>query len=116
MVALGGEHATVAGGGGGAGTARAAGQGHLGVVRQGAVAHPGDHDGDVQLDWLFGVPRTKDGLRGTAFAIAFERDAREPAGDEGEVVEGGPGARPQRAEAADAVTAEFRLDLDVLND
>ena len=49
-------------------------------------------------------------------AVAFQRDARQAAGDEGQVVEGGPGARPQGAEAADAVAAQLGLDLDVLDD
>src|SRR5262249_20692874 len=48
--------------------------------------------------------------------VTLQGDAREPARDEGQVVEGGPGARPQGAEAADAVAAQFGLDLDVLDD
>src|SRR5262249_12519306 len=63
-----------------------------------------------------GEAGAQDGPGGTALAVAFEGDAGEAAGDEGEVVEGGPGARPQGAEAADAVAAQLGLGLDVLDD
>src|SRR5262249_18993281 len=53
---------------------------------------------------------------GAALAVAFEGDAGEAAGDEGEIVEGGPGARPEGAEAANAVAAQLGLDLDVFDD
>src|SRR5262249_22868062 len=43
-------------------------------------------------------------------------DTRQSAGDERQVVEGGPGARPQGAEAANAIAAQLGLDLDVLDD
>src|SRR5262249_7320957 len=50
------------------------------------------------------------------FAVAFQGNARQAAGNKGEIVEGGPGARPQGAETADAIAAQLGLDLDVLND
>ena len=43
-----GHHAALAGAGGGAGHGGAAGQRHLGLVGEGAEAHAGDVDGDVQ--------------------------------------------------------------------
>src|SRR5262249_44620017 len=86
------------------------------VVRQGAVTHAGDHDRDVQLDRLQGVAGAENGPGRAGFAVALQGDAGEAAGDEGEVVEGGPGARPQGAEAADAVAAQLGLDLNVFDD
>ena len=116
MLALGRQHAAVAGGGRAAGRARALGEGDLGVVGQGAVAHAGDHDRDVELDRLLGEARAEDGRRRAALAIALERDARQRAGEERQVVEGRQVPRPERAEAADAVAAQLGLDLDVLDD
>src|SRR5262249_14685683 len=57
----------------------------------------------------------EDCLGGTAFAVAFERNAREAAGHKGQIVEGGPGAWPKGAEAANTIEAEFGFDLDVLD-
>ena len=109
------EHAAVAGGGRGARQPRAARQRGLGVARQGPVAHPGDHQRDVELDRLRGEPGAQHGPRAARLAIAFQRDAREGAGDERQVVEGRPGPRPEDAEAADAIPGQLGLDLDVLD-
>src|SRR5262249_18279872 len=68
------------------------------------------------LDQLPGVARAEDAARGATLAVALQGDVGQAAGDEGEVVEGGPGARPQDAEATDAVAAQLGLDLDVLDD
>ena len=65
---------------------------------------------------LRGEPRAQDRAGGARLAIAFQRDAGERAGDEGEVVEGGPGPGPQRAEPADAIPRQLGLDLDVFDD
>src|SRR5262249_22557506 len=111
-----GKQATVAGGGRGAGLTGAARQGDLGVVRQGTVTHAGDHDRDFQLNGLLGVACAEDRLRRATLAIPFERNASQPAGDKSKVIEGGPGAGSERAEAADAITPQLGLDLDVLDD
>src|SRR5262249_52448915 len=63
-----------------------------------------------------GEAGAEDGLRRAALAVALERDARQAARDEREVVERAPGARPQGAEAADAVAAQLGLGLDVVDD
>ena len=109
------EHPAVAGGGRGARQPRPARQRRLGVARQRPVAHAGDHQRDVELDRLRGEPRAQDRPRGARLAIAFQRDAGERARDEGQVVERGPGPRPQRAEPADAIPGQLGLDLDVLD-
>src|SRR5947208_1259228 len=61
VLTLGRQQAAVAGGGRAARLPGAAGQGHLGVVRQGAVTHAGDHYRDVQLDRFLGVAGAEDG-------------------------------------------------------
>ncbi len=110
------EHAAVAGGGRRARQPRPSRQRGLGVLGQRPVAHPGHHQGDLELDRFCREPSAEDSAGGAGLAIAFQRDARERAGDEREVVEGGPGPRPKRAEAADAIPRQLGLDLDVFDD
>ena len=95
---------------------RASRQRDFGVVGERAPAHAGDHHRDVELDRLLREARAQHGLGGALLAIAFERNARQRAGQKGEVVEGGPAALAQRAEAANAVEAGLGLGLDVFDD
>ena len=116
VLPLGHQHAAVAGGVRGSGRRRAFRQRHFRVVRQRAPAHPGDHDGNGQLERLARKPRSQHGPGRAFLAIAFERNARQRAGQKRQIVECGPATLAQRAVAADAVEPRFGLGLDVVDD
>src|SRR5690242_1720614 len=78
-------------------------EGDFCVVGKRTVAHPGDHDWDVQLDRFLGMAGAEHRLCATLLAVAFQRDARKATGHEREVVERRPSPRPQGTEAADAI-------------
>ena len=108
-----GDHAAFAGAGGRAGHGGAAGKRDLRLVGQRAEAHAGDIDRDVERHRPLGA--RADHRLGIAFlAIALDDEARQRAGQEGEVV-------PMRdlleqREAAHAVAAELGLHMDVVDD
>ena len=108
-----GDHAAFAGAGGRAGHGGAAGKRDLRFVGQRAEAHAGDIDWDVERHRPLGA--RADHRLGIAFlAIALDDEARQRAGQEGEVV-------PMRdlleqREAAHAIAAELGLHMDVVDD
>jgi hypothetical protein len=91
----------------------AAGQRDLRLEGERAEAHAGDVDRDVQHQRPLGA-RADDRLGQALLAIALDDEAGQRAGQEGQVV-------PMRdlleqREAAHAVAAELRLDVDVVDD
>ena len=113
-LALGFQHAAVPGGGRGAHPRRGHAQGHLGVTREGAVAHAGDGDRRLQHERPGGTARAEDRARDALLAVALQRHAAERAGNEGQVIE--VGHLLQRAPAANAVMPQLGLGLDVFDD
>ena len=102
-LALLGRHATVARGGGRAHVGGSPAQGFLGAGREGAEAHAGDGDGDIELNRFGTVTGAERGRGIAALPIALERVPADRGGQEDEVVEGGelaPGAQ-----ATDGVAA-----------
>ena len=92
---------------------RAAGERDLGFVRQGTKGHARHIDRDIEHHRSLGA-RADDGLGVAFLAIAFDDEAGERARQEGQVI-------PMRdfleqREAAHAVAAELRLDVDVVHD
>jgi len=96
-------HAAVAGGGAGAHGGGGAADGFLGVSAQGAEAHAGDGDGNLQLDGFFREAGAQGDVGIAAFPIAFQGIARDRGAEQGQIVEGGD--RALAAEAADLVDA-----------
>ncbi len=87
MAAFLGRHAAVAGGGRGASQRGTAPQSLFGGAGKCAKAHACDGDRDVELDGVLGVAGAE-GHRGVAaFAVAFERVARDRRAQEQQVVE-----------------------------
>ena len=109
------EHPTVAGGGRRAGEPRAPCECGFRLAGKGAEAHARDHERDFELDRFGREPRAQDRAGSTGFAVAFERDAGQRAGEEREVVKGCPDPFPQRPETADAIPGELGLDLDIFD-
>ena len=114
QVALGRDHAALAGAGRRAGHRGALGQRHLGLERQRAEAHAGDVDRDVELDRLLREARAEHGLGLALLAVALDDEARQRAGQEHELV-------PVRdllehREAAHPVAPELGLHVDVVDD
>jgi len=60
---------------------------------------PDDHHRHVELDRLLSMASTEDRLV-NSFRGSLERDSGEAAGNEGQVIEGGPGPRPEDAKPA----------------
>ena len=108
-----GDHAAFARAGRRARHGGAARQRHLGFIGQGAEAHAGDVDRNVEHDRLLGA--RPDHRLGLAFlAIALDHETGEGARQESQVVP----VRDflEQRETAHAVAAEFRLDMDVIDD
>src|SRR5581483_4612320 len=107
-----GDHAALARACGRSRHGGAARERDLRLIGESAEAHAGDIDGDVEHHRPLGAGT--DHRLGVAFlAIAFDDEARQRAGQEGEIV-------PVRylleeGEAAHAVAAEFRLHMDVVD-
>ena len=113
-VALGRDHAALAGARRGAGHRRTLRERHLRLERQRAEAHAGDVDRDVELDRLLREARTEDGLRLALLPVPLDHEPGQRARHEHEVV-------PVRhllehGEAAHAVATELGLDVDVVDD
>src|SRR2546422_11377283 len=104
MLALGRQHAAVAGGRGCPGRRGSARQRHLGVVRQGTVAHARNHYRYIELDRFLGEARSQNRPGRAALAITLKRNPRQAAGKKSQIIEGCPRAWPQRAETADAIS------------
>ena len=66
------------------------GQCGFGVIGERAPAHARNHDGNFQFQGPFGKAAAEDCPGGALLAVAFERDSREAAGQEGQIVESGP--------------------------
>src|SRR5258708_2751887 len=81
-------HAPVAGGRGGPHGGGRPAESLLGVGRERSEAHPGDGDGDRQLDWLAGEPGPDHGSGVTSLPVSLERVPGERRADESQVVEG----------------------------
>ena len=112
IAALVGDHPALSGARGGAGHGGAAGERCLGLVGERAEAHAGDVDGDVEHQRA--LRHRPDHRRGRAFlAVALDDEARERAGQEGQVVEGRDVL--EEREAPHPVAAELRLDVDVVD-
>ena len=114
QVALGRDHPALSRAGRGARHRRALGQCHLRLQRQGAKAHPGDVDGDVELEWLVREARAEDGLRVALLPVALDHEPRQRARQEDQVV-------PTREllehrEAAHPVAPQLGLHVDVVDD
>ena len=106
------DHAAFAGAGRRAGHGGATGERDLRLEGQRAEAHAGDVDGDIKHQRPLGL-RSDDRLGQALLAIALDDEARQRARQEGQVV-------PMRdlleeREAAHAVAAELRLDMDVVD-
>ena len=114
MLPLLGGHAAVSGSGRCAHLARAAAQRLFRGRREGAEAHSGDRDRDLELEGLLGKPRPDRHVRIAALPIALERVAGDARAQEEEVVE--VGQAPFRAEAADVVDPLAGGALDLGND
>ncbi len=113
VAALVGDHAALARAGGGARHGGAAGERDLGLVGQRAEAHAGHIDRDVEHHRPLGA--RADHRLGLAFlAIALDDEARQRAGQEGEIVP--MGDLLEQREAAHAVAAELGLHVDVVDD
>src|SRR3990170_1472421 len=80
-------HAAVAGGGRGSDLGRAAPQGLLGLGRERAEAHPGDGDGNFDVDGLLREARAEPHIGAAFLAIAFERVAAHRGAEKEEIVE-----------------------------
>ena len=107
-----GDHAAFARAGGGARHGGAAGERDLGLIRKRAEGHAGHIDRDIEHHRALGA-RADDRLGLAFLAIAFDDEAGQRARQEGEIV-------PMRdlleqREAAHAVAAELRLDVDVVH-
>ncbi len=114
QVALRRDHPALARAGGRAGHRGALGQGHLRLDRQGAEAHAGDVDRDVELDRVLREPRAEDRLGLALLAVALDDEPGERPRQEHELV-------PVRdllehREAAHPVAAELGLHVDVVDD
>ena len=108
-----GDHAALAGAGGGPGHGGAAGERDLGLEAQRPEAHAGDIDRHVQHQRPLGLGA--DHRPGLAFlAIALDDEAGQRAGQEGEIVPGRD--LLEQREAAHAIAAELALDMDVVDD
>jgi hypothetical protein len=112
-VALGRDHPALPRAGRSAGHRRAPRERHLRLEREGAEAHPGDVDGNVELDRLVREARAENGLRDALLAIPLDHETREGPGQEHQIV-------PARhvledREAAHAVAAELGLHMDVVD-
>ena len=116
VLALGGQHAAIAGRVRRADGRGALGERHLRVVGKRPPAHPRDHDGDVKFDRLFGKARPQHGFRGAFFAVPLEGNAGQGAGQKGEIIECRPAPFAQRSVTADAVDATLGLGLNVIDD
>ena len=88
----------------------------FGVIGECAPTHAGDHDRNLKLNRLFGEAGAENSFGGTAFPIAFERDAGQGTRDEGQIVKRRPLSLAQRPKSADAVSAQLCLNLDIFND
>ena len=110
--ALVGDHAALAGAGRGAGHGGAARERDLGLVGERSEAHAGDVDRDVEHHRSLGA-RTEHGPGLALLAVAFDDEAGQRAGQEGEIVP----ARNllEHRHAAHAVAAELGLDMDVVD-
>ena len=86
----------------------------LGGRRQGAEAHAGDRDGDVELNGLAGEPGAEHRLHVALLPVPLERVPGQRGGEEHQVVEGGH--VPLGAPAADLVVAVGRGPLDLRDD
>ncbi len=106
------DHAAFAGAGRCAGHGGSARQGDLRLERQGAEAHAGDIDRDVELQRPLGLGADQ-GLGQALLAIAFDHETGQRAGQEREVVP----VRDllEQREAPHAIAAELRLDMDVVH-
>jgi hypothetical protein len=107
-------HAAVAGRRRGPGRGGAPAERLLRRPRQGAEAHPGDGDRDVEMERLLRVARAERHVGVTALAVALERVARHARAEEQQVVE--VRHLPLRAEAADVVDPLARGALDLVDD
>ena len=87
MAALFLGHATVAGGGRGAGFRSPATQGFLGRAGQRTEAHPSDRHRNVQVDRLLGEPGAKPDIGRAFLAVAFQRVAADRGAEEQQVIE-----------------------------
>ena len=85
IAALVGDHAALARAGRGAGHGRAARQRDLRLIGERAEAHAGDVDGNVELERPLGA-RADHRLGVALLAIALDDEARQRAGQEGQVV------------------------------
>ena len=107
-----GDHPALARAGGRARHGSPTRQRRLGLVRQGAKAHPRDIDGDIQIQRLFG-PRPNDRPRLAFLAIAFDHKAGQRARQERQVVP--MGDLLEQREAAHPIPTKLGLDVDVVD-
>ena len=113
LAALLDAHPAVARRGGDPGPLRGAAERGLRVGRERPVGHPGDRDRAVEHDRVLGEACAEDGLRRALLAVALQRDARQRARHERQVIEGRHLA--VHREPHDPVPAELGLGLDVLD-
>ena len=107
------QHTAVAGATGGPNQGCRLAQRGLGVGRQRAVAHAADVDRGFQYQRVLGVQRPDDRPRVAAFLVAFQGEAGEASGKEGQVVEVGDFLEGRKA--AYAVAAKLCLGVDVFH-
>ena len=108
------DHSALAGAGGRPSHRSALGERHLRFEREGAEAHPGDVDGNVELDRILGEARAEHRLRHAFLAVALDHEPGQRPGQEHELV---PVRHAlERREAAHAVAAQLGLHVDVVDD
>jgi hypothetical protein len=86
---------------------------HLRLEAQRPERHAGDVDRDVELDRLLREARPEHGLRLALLAVALDHETGQRAGEEDELVP--VRDRLEQREAAHAVAADLRLDVDVVD-
>ena len=113
VLALLGQHAAVPCGRAGTHRAGATPERLLGGGREGAEAHSGDRDRDLEVDGLLGEARAHRDVRGAALPVALERVAGDACPEEEEIVEVRHAAL--RAEAPDVVDPLARHPVDLVD-
>jgi hypothetical protein len=107
------RHPAVAGGRRGADRCRGSPQRLFGMGGQGAEAHAGDRDRDIEHERLLGVPAPEHGGRVATLPVALERVARRRSCQERQVVEVGHAAL--RAPASNLVAPVLGHELDLVD-
>ena len=113
QVPLGRDHPALAGAGRGPGHRGALGQRHLGLQGQRPEAHPGDVDGDVELERVLGEARAEHRLGLALLPVALDDEPGQRARQEHQLIPVRDGL--EHRESAHPVAAELGLHVDVVH-